>query len=223
MIFHKGNWEKESALAIGGHLHTYWQPNKVVWQADSAMVCIDPDNNNNECVLVKRNYGGYFPIGTTVTGATDSWNDKQLEIDETEDLDIMLELFSAYTFSKARKGIRGRVSSTVGGSVQIPTNSDIYPYRIFGSVDVDITRQLKMVGEVFYDPFFLDLYQRTDFEGPFTPHHAYKVDATNSITKENFNNIRPIHFDFGFIYAVNENFRFGIHNQIPIITFYWKF
>ena len=24
MLFHKGNWEKESALAIGGHFHTYW-------------------------------------------------------------------------------------------------------------------------------------------------------------------------------------------------------
>ncbi len=80
-----------------------------------------------------------------------------------------------------------------------------------------------MVGEVFYDPFFLDLYQRTDFEGPFTPHYAYKVNKEDPVTKDDFNNIRPIHFDFGFMYAVNEHFRFGIHNQIPIIAFYWKF
>ena len=135
----------------------------------------------------------------------------------------MFEFFTAYTFSKARKGLRGRVSSTVGAFVQIPTNTDVYPYRLFGSVDVDITRQLKMVGEVFYDPFFLDLYQRTDFEGPFTPHYAYKVSKEDPVTKDDFNNIRPIHFDFGFMYAVNEHFRFGIHNQIPIIAFYWKF
>ena len=221
MLFHKGNWEKESALAIGGHFHTYWQPNKVVWQADIVMVCIDGGGNNN-CTSEKRNYGGYFPIGATVKGSTDYYDDKVLDVNQTDDLDYMVEFFTAYTFSKARKGMRGRVSSTVGAFVQIPTNTDVYPYRLFGSVDVDITRQLKMVGEVFYDPFFLDLYQRTDFEGPFTPHYAYKV-SENPVKKDDFNNIRPIHFDFGFMYAVNEHFRFGIHNQIPIIAFYWKF
>ena len=223
MLFHKGNWEKESALAIGGHIHTYWRPNKVVWQDGTVDVCDDNSNDiGNGCNTISKNYGGYFPIGATVEGTTDYYDDKVLDVNQTEDLDFMLEFFTAYTFSKARKGMRGRVSSTVGAFVQIPTNTDVYPYRLFGSVDVDITRQLKMVGEVFYDPFFLDLYQRTDFEGPFTPNYAYKV-SENPVTKDDFNNIRPIHFDFGFMYAVNEHFRFGIHNQIPIIAFYWKF
>ena len=221
MLFHKGNWEKESALAIGGHFHTYWRPNKVVWQEGTADVC-DDNSNDNGCNTISKYYGGYFPIGATVEGTTDYYYDKVLDVNQTEDLDFMLEFFTAYTFSKARKGMRGRVSSTLGASVQIPINTDVYPYRLFGSVDVDITRQLKMVGEVFYDPFFLDLYQRTDFEGPFTPHYAYKV-SENPVKKDDFNNIRPIHFDFGFMYAVNEHFRFGIHNQIPIIAFYWKF
>ena len=44
MLFHKGNWEKESALAIGGHFHTYWQPNKVVWKA--ANVDVTSERNN---------------------------------------------------------------------------------------------------------------------------------------------------------------------------------
>ena len=223
MLFHKGNWEKESALAIGGHFHTYWRPNKVVWQEGTVDVCDDNSNGNgNGCNTISKNYGGYFPIGATVKGTTDYYDDKVLDVNQTDDLDYMVEFFTAYTFSKARKGMRGRVSSTVGAFVQIPTNTDVYPYRLFGSVDVDITRQLKMVGEVFYDPFFLDLYQRTDFEGPFTPHYAYKV-SENPVKKDDFNNIRPIHFDFGFMYAVNEHFRFGIHNQIPIIAFYWKF
>jgi len=222
MLFHKGNWEKESALAVGGHFHTYWRPNKVVWQTGTVDICIDDNDGNydNNCDN-ERNFGGYFPIGATVRGAA-QYEGTVIEVDHTEDLDFMFELFTAYTFSKARRGMRGRVSSTLGASLQIPTNSDIYPYRIFGSVDVDITRQLKMVGEVFYDPYFLDLYQRTDFEGPFTPHYAYII-SDNPVTKEDFDNVRPIHFDFGFMYAVNEHFRFGIHNQIPIIAFYWKF
>ena len=221
ILFHKGNWEKESALAIGGHFHTYWRPNKVIWQAGTVDICDDNSNSEGICNSTTKYYGGYFPIGTTVKGSNDPYDDVKLDINETENLNIMVEFFSAYTFSKARKGMRGRVSSTVGAAVQAPMEGD-WPYRIFGSVDVDITRQLKMVGEVFYDPFFLDLYQRTDFEGPFTAHNAYKI-SSDPVKESNFVNVRPIHFDFGFIYAVNEHFRFGIHNQIPIIAFYWKF
>ena len=36
-------------------------------------------------------------------------------------------------------------------------------------------------------------------------------------------NYRPVHLDFGFIYALNESFRFGIHFQRPFVAFYWKF
>ena len=32
-----------------------------------------------------------------------------------------------------------------------------------------------------------------------------------------------IDFDIGFIYAVNENFRFGLHYQRPMVAFYYKF
>ena len=35
--------------------------------------------------------------------------------------------------------------------------------------------------------------------------------------------ILPVHFDFGFVYALNNNFRFAIHFQKPWIGFYWKF
>ena len=33
----------------------------------------------------------------------------------------------------------------------------------------------------------------------------------------------PIDFDFGFLYAVNDNFRVGVHFQQPYIDFYWEF
>ncbi len=222
MLFQKGNWEKESALVVGGHFHTYWQPNKVVWQADTDSLCVDNDwgecNNKEE-----KNYGGYFPIGATIEGGNDYYDDEgRLDVEETEDLDFMFELFSAYTFSKARKGMRGRVSNTVGALVQIPFNHDTYPYRIYWGLDVDITPQLKMIGEAFYDPFFLDLSQRSDYDGPFGDNWTYKTNV-NPVTEDDFKSVRPIHFDFGFIYAVNEHFRFGIHSQPYIIAFYWKF
>ena len=225
MLFQKGNWEKESALAIGGHFHTFWQPNKVVWQAGTAYVCEDFNYNGdcNDIIGDERDYGGYFPIGATIEGRDDPYDEEHLlDVEETEDLDFMVELFSAYTFSKSRKGMRGRISNTVGALVQIPLNHDTYPYRIYWGLDVDITPQLKMVGEAFYDPFFLDLSQRTHQDGPFSDNYTYKVKDV-PVTEDDFKSIRPIHFDFGFIYAVNEHFRFGIHSQPYIIAFYWKF
>lgn len=225
MLFQKGNWEKESALAIGGHFHTFWKPDKVVWQAGTAYICEDfnYDGDCNDTIGDERDYGGYFPIGATIDGRDDPYDDENLlDVEETEDLDIMVELFSAYTFSKSRKGMRGRISNTVGALVQIPLNHDKYPYRIYWGLDVDITPQLKMVGEAFYDPFFLDLSQRTHHDGPFSDNYTYKVKDV-PVTEDDFKSIRPIHFDFGFIYAVNEHFRFGIHTQPYILAFYWKF
>jgi len=234
MLFHKGNWENESALAIGGHFHTYWKPNKVVWKTGNVSV-ISQNWENDDSVkdTTNYNYGGYFPLGSEIKGSTnhcfDCDNDGLLNVVETDDLDFMVEFFTAYTFSKARKGMRGRVSNTAGALVQIPvSNGYEWPYRIFWGTDVDITPQLKMVGEVFYDPFFLDLNHRDRddcefIECFFGSNYTYKTSKTNEITEDDFPSIRPIHFDFGFMYAVNENFRFGIHTQPYIIAFYWKF
>ena len=140
-----------------------------------------------------------------------------MNVNETDDLNYMVELNAAYTFSKARKGMRGRVSNTLGALVQAPMEGD-WPYRIFWGTDVDITPKLKMVGEVFYDKFFLDI---RNINGPFDL-YTYKV-SKEEVTEDDFKSVRPIHFDFGFIYAFNENFRFGLHSQPYIITFYWKF
>ena len=225
MLFHKGNWEQESALAVGGHFHTYWRPNKVVFKSGN-IDFIEESWSNGSTVedTTNKYYGGYFPIGSVIKQDGDNYDDNyELEVDETEDLSYMFEFFTAYTFSKARKGMKGRISSTVGALFQVPTDGD-WPYRIFGSLDLDITSQLKMVGEGFYDPFFIDLIQRNDLEdnGPFFAKHAMYEVSDTEVTKDNFKSNRPIHFDFGFMYAVNENFRFGIHSQTPIIAFYWK-
>ena len=142
---------------------------------------------------------------------------------------MMFEFFTAYTFSKARKGMKGRISSTIGALVQVPLAYDEYPYRLFGSVDLDITPQLKIIGEAFYDPYFLDMNNRTGDDDCFLleclgrDHWKYKTNADDKVTEDDFATIRPIHFDFGFMYAVNEHFRVGIHNQPYILAFYWKF
>ena len=239
-IFKKGNWERESALAVGGHFHTYWQPDKLTWQTGEAVITnvIGSYTSGDETTTYETlNYGGYFPMGATVKGnkiethtdCYDCGEDEQLKVNETDNLDFMFEFFTAYTFSKARKGMKGRISSTIGALVQVPLGYDEYPYRLFGSLDIDVTPQLKIIGEAFYDPFFLDINNRTSSDDCFlfdclaSDHWTYKTDPDEKITKDQFETIRPIHFDFGFMYAVNEHFRIGIHNQPYILAFYWKF
>ena len=51
---------------------------------------------------------------------------------------------------------------------------------------------------------------------------------SSSITQATGSNIfgdeqTDIHLDFGFIYALNDNFRVGLHLTAPFIGFYWKF
>ena len=75
-----------------------------------------------------------------------------------------------------------------------------------------------MLAEAFYDPFFLDIFNT---KGTFDM-YTYKV-SLSELTEDDFRSVRPVHFDFGFMYAVNEHFRFGIHTQPYIIAFYWKF
>lgn len=115
----------------------------------------------------------------------------------------MIEVFGAFTSSNAREGLKGRTSHTFGGNFKhafydIPLNF----YRIYYGLDVDITSNVKMVSEVFYDPNYTEFWKMMNYD-----------ESTEN---------NPIHFDFGFIYAINESFRFGLHFQQPWLAFYWK-
>ena len=90
-------------------------------------------------------------------------------------------------------------------------------YRAYYGLDVDINSKLKMIGELFYDPYFLELWQQFEYEDNY-----YNLEELSDTKINEPDNYRPIHLDFGFIYAVNETFRFGIHFQKPFVAFYWK-
>jgi len=146
----------------------------------------------------------------------------QYYIDEqsNDDFDFteMIELFGAYTFSSARNGLKGRISHTLGGNVQFAKfNKDKVFYRAYYGLDVDINPKLKMISEIFYDPHYLEFWQWIDNQEQYCYYDECLVDTPMDKPKNN-----PIHLDFGFMYAVNESFRFGVHFQKPFVAFYWK-
>jgi hypothetical protein len=213
-ILDVGNWERQKSLSVGAHLHTNWMSNKYVWKTGTVDVSDE-----------KKWWGGFYhyddePEYEYVQGNNgDEWDNDRIEridndIHNGDETRLMLELFTAYTYSKAKEGLKGRVSHTIGANIQFPDEWDTF-YRIYYGIDVDVNRKLKMIGEVFYDPFY-----SSDWDDGY--HNDFELsDLTKSKVNQDF--LNTIHFDFGFMYALNESFRFGIHFQPYIFAFYWKF
>ena len=210
-----GNWEKQQSLSVGLHYHTNWWSDKVEWKSGTVEV-------DTETLW----WSGYYEIDDNPEyeyDPTDEWNeDRVYRIDDSygndEDYNDMIEFFGAYTYSTAREGLKGRTSHTFGANIQFPADRDYY-YRVYYGLDIDINRKLKMIGEIFYDPSYVS---REDWFGD--DNHEIEIEElSNSQPFEPAVDTENLHFDFGFMFALNESFRFGIHFQPYIFAFYWKF
>jgi hypothetical protein len=110
------------------------------------------------------------------------------------------ELFLAYTSSKLKPSDQGRINFNFGISTAKVDGYSDFMNRIWLGTDIDVRKSLKLTGLIAYDPYLPTIAELFD--------SAEQTD---------------IHLDFGFIYAVNDNFRLGLHLTAPFIGFYWKF
>ncbi len=124
-----------------------------------------------------------------------TWDD----VGSTNDYFLWTELFAAYTHSIVKSNGQGRIAFHTGASL-ILHRVETMP-RVWVGVENDITDKFKVIGQVYYDKF----------------QPSYREDVQNIESKNPFN------LDFGFVYAVSESFRLGIHYQPYIILFYFKF
>ncbi|MBT6158405.1 MAG: hypothetical protein HOH91_00555, partial [Candidatus Marinimicrobia bacterium] len=95
------------------------------------------------------------------------------------------------------------INTTIGASAVLYPGEDLAP-RIYLATDIDVSKSVKIMGEIFYDPFFPEMINLENDE---------KLNT-------------PIHFDVGFLtnkLGLNDNLWVGIHFQRPFIAFYWKF
>ncbi|MBC8455684.1 hypothetical protein H8D59_00370 [bacterium] len=230
-VFKIGNWESQTAFAIGAHYHFRWMPNKYEWASgefewknyerhwDDATETWIVDGFTTQT----KHWGGFYPVGSNpVVNIEDYPTDGYFyaDVDNNNDADFyeMGEIFGALTYSHARGGMRGRISHTIGGNVQAIMIDDTpqFMYRGYYGLDLDISSKLKMVGEIFYDPFYLEFWQKMEYQD-----YGYDNEFSDVPVEQEY--VNPVHLDFGFIYAFNESFRFGMHFQQPWIAFYWKF
>ncbi|MBC8345726.1 MAG: hypothetical protein ISR82_08240 [Candidatus Marinimicrobia bacterium] len=185
-VFKKGTLKSEHAFAIGGHFHMRGYPSKyelktvkdysVNWENETDTTWYEPRNEwrrvGEEGYLFDEDRGG----------------DK-----------MWMEYFAAYTISNLKKSGQGRVNHTIGATLTTYPGYDPMP-RAYYAIHADARRNLKLIFEAFYDPYWASALEFAD-------------------NKE----ITEVDFDFGFIYAYSESLQIGIHFQRPWIAFYYKF
>ena len=187
MLFKSGDLKSEKAMSVGFHYHMRGLPNKYELK----------DSENYDI----NGYSG----DTTWYGNQEEWvRVGSKEEDGYYDSDpfgeeMWWEFFGAYTVSNLKESGQGRINHTVGASLTSYPGYDLMP-RAYYAVSADARRRLKLIFEVFWDPYW-----------------------TNMLEFNDNLNISDIDFDFGFIYAYSEQFRIGIHFQRPFIAFYYKF
>jgi len=228
-LFRFGTLEKEHTFSIGGHYHTRNNPAKYEWLEETYQfekghydVSSGEWMSSNDSIPVY--YGGYHKIGSQIDieGNERRYDDQynRIEYDwvnvDQPDPKEFYEVFAVYTFSKGRKGNTGRISHTFGAIVSKHPNKKKLMYKAYYAGGIDIRKNLIMNYEIFYDPYYIEWWNRAD--GPFG-----NYDENLSVEKPEKLYVSPFHFDVGFIYAVTDWLRFGIHFQPYIFGIYMKF
>ena len=209
-FFKSGNLESQSAMAVGIHFHTRGLPGKYVYvnDKDTYWDYEYGEGDNGDWGRIDSTYitqPGWVRLGSKRELQEDDYGDEERYeyTDFTDGNEPWFDIFGAYTLSKMRAGGNGRFNTTLGASATLYPGEDIAP-RIFAAIDIDVTRNIKVLGEIFYDEYYPELLDRED---------GVKMRS-------------PVHFDFGFLtnkLGLDDNFWIGLHFQQPFITFYWKF
>ncbi len=222
-----GTLEKEHVLSVGAHFHSRATVDKYEWIEDNFLFEKGHYDFSGSWITIGDSttvyYGGYERIGTTIDVSEndrriDDQNEENLYYGydtETPDPVVYYEAFIAYTYSRARPGGAGRISHTLGTIIgKHPDKSELLT-RIYYGGAIDIRKNLIMNYEVFYDPWYIEWWNRAE--------EIFNFDDELSLTKPEQPQVSPLHFDLGFIYSVTDWLRLGIHFQPYIFAIYLKF
>jgi hypothetical protein len=223
-FYHKKSASKEVAASWGFGLHRKYSSKNIVGKYSHA-------------------------INLTVPGGgAVSFNDQsEFEVSDIVNLDnekgIYAETYLVFSSRRVNPTGRGKVGWTLGtkisnafidrdniilsavgdsGNVHTLSWSDDgkyeIPFRTWLSIEYDLRKDLKFVSSAWVDNGYktMALEQTIDdyFGNDGSP--SFSIDSPRG--EESL-----IDFDFGILYAVNDNFRFGIHFQQPYIDIYWEF
>ena len=194
MIFKTGDLKSEKSMSVGFHYHMRGLPDKrELKEVQDYSTDWDETTQDWTDTTWHENRNEWVRVGTKLD-EEGYYDDNPLEGGE-----MWWEVFGAFTVSNLKESGQGRINHTVGASATSYPGYDLMP-RAYYAVSADARRNLKLLFEVFYDPYWTSMLEFAEEK-----------------------HISDIDFDFGFIYAYNEKFRIGIHFQRPFIAFYYKF
>jgi len=166
-------------------------------------------------------------------------NDSELELEDVMKPDSLLpdnpmyaEAYLVFSSSRINPSGRGKVGWNLGAKVTNAfSNRDKYikeeyswdksfkvPFRLWASLDYDLRKDLKFVASMWADNGYKTLNAGTAFEDYIGSDDSQVLSIDSIRGKESL-----VDFDFGILYAVNQNFRIGVHFQQPFLDIYWEF
>ena len=247
-FFHKKDSKSESALAWGMGFHRAYPYKKIA--AEYAHF-IKFDGNKQNCFEENpyESCDGYNTIDKPIAiNEIPNFSNIEEVFSGTnhENTSVFASAYLVYSSRRANPSGRGKV----GWSVGLETNSlfliqddleaslnnygscpesainndcgkytieNFFPYRIWANFEYDLQKNLKFVAAMWADNGNRFMKTGDVLEDYFGDEgDPFVFDSP----KGEYN---PIDFDFGFMYAVNNNFRIGLHFQKPYLDFYWEF
>lgn len=211
-FYHRPTSTKESAAAIGMNMHRNY-PMKNLVARYSQFVQVDPD-------------------GTTLNESVDMTTDDVMA--DPSATGIYSELYYVMSYRRTMESGRGKVGAHFGARTNsfpflkksLLADSSNYewldkgefavPFRLFAGFEYDLSKNMKFLAEVWADNGNKYRSFSETWEDYFGDDSRFVLDGTGG-------KYSMLDFDFGFLYAVNETFRVGIHFQQPYLVFYWEF
>jgi hypothetical protein len=235
-VFHKKTADTEQALSIGFGLHRNY-PKSSILAKYSQFVDVNEVVNLDSSISL----GILNEVGLNYQ--TDDNNNLNIKDLESEN-GVYGEFYAVYSSRRKNPTGRGKVGWTIGfktsnafsllGKIDKDIQSEdgiLYnykwkdnygslPYRAWASFEYDLRKDLKFVGSAWMDNGNKSITLSQTIED-FTGEGDNGGDGF--IFDSPVGTYTPFDFDFGILYAVNENFRIGVHFQQPYIDIYWKF
>jgi len=208
-FYHRPTAAKETAAAVGMSLHRSY-----------------PMKN----LVAKYSQFVDFGDGTTLNDRDDLSTDAVML--DPEARAIYAELYFVQSYRRTMESGRGKVGAHFGARTNtFPIlKSDILdstvtwndkgqfaiPFRVFAGFEYDLSKNMKFLAQVWAD-------NGNKYRSFSDSWDDYFGDDTRFVLDGASGKYSMIDFDFGFLYAVNETFRLGVHFQQPYLSFYWEF
>ena len=221
-FYHRKSAEKEVAATFGFGLHRAYSINSIIAKYSHAINLYDSVNDTTKS-LEDTDYNAGDVVKT-----------------DQNDM-LYAEAYLVFSSRSVNPTGRGKMGWSAGAKVSnafanrddwIRTQIDSgrttvswsgdgkykVPFRCWLSLEYDLRTNLKFVGSAWIDNGYktLKLKQTVDDYFGFDDSPSFSLDSPKG-------DASMIDFDFGMLYAVNDNFRVGIHFQQPYIDFYWEF